>query len=135
MAATVIIRTAKQAENLLKAVGASYTIQLPTGEKFTNMKEKSEPKPGERLNTRGEPYKRPGLANGAEWGMRSKHVRDIISKLQPGEVAEVPMTAQFKSVDTLRSCVSAIAFTEWGRESHKTAVPEEKNRVEILRIK
>lgn len=137
MAATVLIRTAKQAEHLLKAVGASYTIQLPTGEKFTNVKEEppQENHDGKLLNSRKEPYKRFAASTGAEWGARSKHAKEHISNMQPGDVATIPLNAFFKNAHDLRSTVSSVACTMWGNDSHRTAIPEDRQSVEILRIK
>jgi hypothetical protein len=131
MAATILIKTAKEAEKLLKAVGAVYEFTLPTGEIFGNKPD--EPKYEGPVTARGTRPKRKSMARGYPYGYRLKHVRDHLGELGVGEVALIPMDPGFENIEDLRKTVASAAVLKWGKEAHRTAKRDDGSGVEILR--
>lgn len=134
MAATILIKTAREAEKLLKAVGAKYMFTLPTGEKFGNLKDEAPPSDYTGpLTKRGTKPKRKSLAKGFPYGFRMQYIREKLDNLDVGDVEVVSMHEAFESLDDLRKTIASVAFIKWGADSHKTAKREDGSGIEILR--
>jgi hypothetical protein len=134
MAATILIKAAKDAERLLKAVGAEYHFTLPTGETFTSQDaKKAALKYTGPTTHRGLKPKRHSMLKGYPHGFRVEYVRNTIKDLGVGEVTEIPMHDAFDNINDLRKTVAGAAMKKWGKDSHKTAIREDNSAVEILR--
>lgn len=135
MAATILIKTAREAEKLLKAVGAKYMFTLPTGEKFGNLKDEAPPSGYDGpLTKRGTKPKRQSMTKGFPYGFRVQYVREKLDTLDVGNVETVPMHEAFANLEDLRKTMASVAFIKWGANAHKTAKREDGSGVEILRM-
>lgn len=128
---TILVKTAKQAERLLKAVAATYEFQLPTGEVFTNRANKPEYK-GPKT-TRGDKPKRHSMQKGYPYGFRLKYIREKMKDLAVGEVAVIEMHDAFDSLEDMRKTVASAAMLAWGKGAHTTLKREDGTAVELLR--
>lgn len=136
MSATILLKTAKEAEKLLKAVGAKYYFQLPTGEEFGE--KPKPPAPEQPTNNRGKPYTRTRRIMsmpGYKWGTRAAYIREQVKDMQVGEVVVVKMPdgGIFTKLEDLRKGTAGIAVGLWGNNAHKTVINTKDNAVEILR--
>lgn len=105
--------------NILKALGATYTITLPDGTKHNNAPEKPAKNVGRKFR------------DGRKFGDLAAHYRPLVDPLQPAELVEVPVNG-FDPCH-LRSAIAAWGCQRWGKGSLITNAT--KTAVEVMRVK
>lgn len=103
----------------LHAIKANYDIQLPTGERFSNVKRTAKTKKSKYV-----PYPR---------GVVYRQYAKYFNKLQPGCFTEIP--AGNINLDSIARHLSSMAVYKWGKGSVITARNTKRNVLEVVRVK
>lgn len=98
----------------LTALQAEFHIVLPNGDTF------------------GRPLTVATGRKGSRGPKNSGYVRKYISGMLPGEVVEIP-PQDGDTLARLQSCLSAVAFHDWGKGAYTTATDTDRGVVSIFR--
>ena len=105
--------------NILAALGATYTITLPDGRKYSTAPEKPTNQSGRKFR------------DGRKYGDLAAYYRPLMDDLEPSGFVEIPFNGFNPS--NLGSAISAWGCARWGKGSLLTAA--NKTGIEVLRVK
>jgi hypothetical protein len=112
-------RSVTIALNIMAALGATYTITLPDGTKYSNTPEKPAKNSGRKFR------------DGRKYGDLAAHYRPVVDKMKPSDVVDIP--CKNFNPNNLAGAISAWCCTKWGVGSVMTAAS--KTSVEVMRVK
>lgn len=101
----------KRAVQILEAIGATYSIKMPDGQKF------------EKKRRRGKP----------EHDFAGTGYAEVVKSLKKGESHTFPLNGF--PAERFRATIAAKASTTWGKQSSITHINREAGTVEVLRVK